>query len=112
MGKIGPGRTFSELQKSAQRTRGGKGRPQLPGVKTDAMQMRPEDYKVNRELGKRISEAMLALKGSSGGKPRFVIGWRLYPNADHKEYWADKMLDHVCSCACGCTCTIGPNPDE
>ena len=105
--KIGPGRTFSELKQSGQRTRLGRGHPGLPGVKTDASRQLAEDDKRNRELNRRVGEAMLELKGSVGGKPKYVIGWRMYPNLENKEYWNDR-LDHVCSCACGCACIIGP----
>jgi hypothetical protein len=112
MSKIGPGRTFRELQESGIRTREGKGHPQLPGVTADAWRQRREDYERNRELNRRIGEAMLELKGSVGGKPKFVIGWRLYPNLDNKEYWDNRLLDHVCSCSCGGACIIGPDPGE
>ena len=108
MGQIGPRRTFKELEASAQITREGKGDPQLPGVTADALQMSPDkDYKDNRKLAELIGHAMLTLKGQSGGKPLFVIGWRLYPNSDNPEYWNPQAADHKCSCGCGCTCVIG-----
>jgi hypothetical protein len=109
MPKIGPGRTFDELKQSAVRTREGKGHPALPGVRTDAFRYRDEDFQNNRELTRRIGDAMMELKGNARGKPKFVIGWRLYPNLEN-EYWQDKLVDHVCSCACSCACVIGPDP--
>jgi hypothetical protein len=110
MPKIGPGRTFDELKRSGLVTREGRGRPQLPGVKADAAQNRSEDAKVNEQLAKEIGETVLRLKGNANGKPKFVIGWRLYPNLENKEYWDNRLLDHVCSCACGCACVLGPYP--
>jgi hypothetical protein len=108
MGKIGPGRTFDSLKQSGHRTREGLGHPQLPGVTADAAQQRPDDDKANRELTRRIGTAMLDLKGRVHGKPKFVIGWRLYPNLENKEYWDNRLLEHVCSCGCGCACILGP----
>ena len=109
MADIGPRRTFRELEAGAQLIREGKGAAELlSGVITDAQHMSPEkDYQDNRKLAELIGRAMLILKGESGGKPKFVIGWRLYPSADNKEYWDPRTGDHRCSCGCGCTCVTG-----
>jgi len=108
--KIGPARTFQELKASGQKTSDRLGHPTLPGVLADAKQMSPLDkYQENRRLADEIGKLMLQIKGiSDDGKPKFVIGWRLYPNKDNKEYWKDSIEEHVCSCSCGCACTIGP----
>jgi hypothetical protein len=100
MDDIGPERTHEELQSSAQRTREGKGRPQLPGVKADAVTMGPEEYKKNRELARRINDAVSAVKGGDENGPHFVLGWRLYPNKDHPR-WKEKQ-SHSCGCGCAC----------
>jgi hypothetical protein len=110
MSDIGPRQAFSGLEDGARLTREGKGAAELlSGVITDALQKSPEkDFLDNRKLAELIGHAMLTLKGSHGGKPKFVIGWRLYPNAENREYWDPRTGDHRCSCGCGCTCVIGP----
>jgi hypothetical protein len=108
--KIGPARTFQELKASGRKTSDRKGHPQLPGVKADALQMSPDEkYQDNRRLADAIGKLMMEMKGQSAdGKPLFVIGWRLYPNKENREYWKDGVEEHVCSCACGCACILGP----
>jgi hypothetical protein len=108
MAKIGPGRTFKELKQAGERGSEGRGRPPAPGVKTDAYRTKGSGYQANRELNRRIGKAMLDLKGEVGGKPKFVIAWRLYPNLEC-DYWDEsKLQEHVCSCACSCACVLGP----
>jgi hypothetical protein len=108
MAEIGPKRTFRELKRSGDWTSEGRGRRPAPGVQTDAAVTMGAGYKANRELAKRIGNAMMELKGEVGGKPKFVIAWRLYPNSEC-EYWDDnRQQEHVCSCACGCACVLGP----
>jgi hypothetical protein len=101
MGQIGAARRYPDLEQSAKRTQEGKGHPGLPGVKADAFQMSPDkDFKINRELERRIAEVFKEMKCTHDGKPIFVLGWRMYPNLDNKEYWEDRSAAHICSCGC------------
>jgi hypothetical protein len=102
MPKIGPMRTGEELHKSAQATYDGKGNAGLPGVKTDACHVDANAYNANGELAERIKAAIKELKGSDRGVPRFVLGWRLYPNAA-SAYWKSEQAAHSCGCGCGCS---------
>ena len=101
MPKIGPTRTIKELQASARHTFHGKGRRGLPGVKTDSKVVDRNAHAQNGELGKRISNAVHALKKADKNGPLFVLGWRLYPNKEHPR-WNGKDV-HSCGCGCGCS---------
>jgi hypothetical protein len=104
MPEIYPKMTRKKLQKSARETSQGKGRAPLPGVKTDAKHAQATDkcgYQENRDLAKRIAEAVRAKKKSDKGGEHFVLGWRLYPNNDHPR-WKSKDV-HSCGCGCGCS---------
>src|SRR5882724_1589071 len=95
----------------------------LPGVRTDALRMDPKAHKTNRELAKRISDAVVALKSDEDGQ-QFILGWRLYPNKEHPRWQqtdsrsnvrpsASQQEVHVCGCGCGCSSMGGepkPNP--
>jgi hypothetical protein len=86
----------------------------LPGVTTDA-KMISEDrppvtgpygnpdaagFEKNRELARRIKEAVKDLKPQTGGG-HFMIAWRLYPNGEHPRF---QTPTHACGCGCGCGC--------
>jgi hypothetical protein len=108
MGLIGPLLTLKDLQHSALETKEGRGQALgLPGVKADAKTADPPAFKKNLELAKRISAAVTDLKITDTDKetgkktPRFVLGWRLYPNADN-AYWKSEALLHACGCGCSC----------
>jgi hypothetical protein len=73
----------------------------LPAVDADAKEMDPEAHSTNRELAKQIQELVAKLKPTDNGVPRFVLAWRMYPNADSK-YWDGTDNEHVCGCGCGC----------
>ncbi len=79
----------------------------LPGVEPDAKSMDPKADNANRDLAKRISEAVAAVKPTENGIPRFVLGWRLYPN-EASEFWKDDGGKH--NCGCGCACYSNPHP--
>ena len=103
MGEIGPARTAEELASSAEVTYDGKGSPGLPGVTSDALTMDKEAYIKNGELAEEIKKVFAKAKGSSpDGKPLFVLGWRMYTNADN-PYWKDRQAQHKCGCTCGCS---------
>jgi hypothetical protein len=89
MSRIGPGLTHAHLARSVDQTIKGEGLVAgLPGVEADAQSMDSEAHKANRELAKRISAAVAAAKPSDDGVPRFVLGWRLYPNRAN-PFWQD-----------------------
>lgn len=118
MVEVTPKKTISELKKGALKTSHGKGRAPLPGVKTDAKlaadadptdptspyfgntHYDPKGFAANRELAERINKAVSELKTSDEDGGRFVLAWRLYPNADHPT-WNEKDV-HYCGCGCGC----------
>jgi hypothetical protein len=104
MPEIYPKMTRVKLRKSARRTSRGAGRVPLPGVKTDARHAQATDkrgYKTNRELADMITDAVRAKKRRDKYGARFVLGWRLYPNAEHPD-WKKKDV-HSCGCGCGCS---------
>jgi hypothetical protein len=104
MPEIYPRMTRKKLRKSARKTSQGKGRVPLPGVKTDAKHAQATDkcgYHVNRELGKLIKAAVSAKKKADKHGPKFILGWRLYPNEEHPA-WKGKDV-HSCGCGCGCS---------
>lgn len=107
MPKIGPARTLAELSKSASHTLDCKGSRGLPGVKADAKQIDRKAFAQNRELAHRINDALHDLKPTDKKVPRFVLGWRLYPNRDD-PYWHGKV--HSCGCGCGCSSRRKPRP--
>jgi hypothetical protein len=103
MPEIYPKVTRSQLKRSARNTADGKGRAGLPRVKADAKHVNATDkcgYEANRELSKLIEKAMRSVKKADKGGQHFVLGWRLYPNKNHKR-WNDKDV-HSCGCGCGC----------
>jgi hypothetical protein len=102
MGEIGPRLTPKELQTTAADIMKGEGlKAALPGVGADAHSMDRKGYKANRDLAKRIQQLLAELKPSDNKVPRFVLGFRMYPNAESK-YWDLASKDHVCGCGCGC----------
>ncbi len=102
MPKIGPTRTADELRESAIQTYEGRGSPGLPGVKTDAwLTSANEQFVKNGELAEAIKALVALAKPPKGGKPLFVIGWRIYPNAEH-SFFANG------GCGCGCACSSHP----
>ena|SRR5215471_11582962 len=108
MSRIGPGLTHAHLARSVDQTIKGEGLVAgLPGVEADAQSMDSEAHKANRELAKRISAAVAAAKPSDDGVPRFVLGWRLYPNRAN-PFWQDAGGVHNCGCGCACFSEPGP----
>jgi hypothetical protein len=110
MGNIGPKFTRAELEQSGRHTMNGDGlktelQTGLPAVAADAKTMDPEAHSTNRELAKQIQELVAKHKPADDGVPRFVLAWRMYPNADSK-YW-DAETGHVCGCGCGCPVETG-----
>jgi hypothetical protein len=118
MVEIYPKLTPAKLRKSARKTSEGKGLAPLPGVRTDAKlaatadptnpkspyfgsrHYDPNGYQKNRELARRIGEAMNDLKKGDEQGARFVLAWRMYPNKEHPS-WHRKDV-HFCGCGCGC----------
>jgi hypothetical protein len=102
MGRIGPRLTGKQLKESAEKTQKGEGLVAgIPGVEADAERMDRQAHTANRDLAKRIREAVAATKPSDKNIPRFVLGWRLYPNRDN-PFWNDAGGPHVCGCGCAC----------
>jgi hypothetical protein len=104
MPEIYPKMTRAKLRNSARKTSAGKGRPLLPGVKTDAKHVQATDkcgHRSNRELAELIRAAVRAKKNSDKSGAHFVLGWRLYPNKAHPR-WKSKD-EHACGCGCGCS---------
>jgi hypothetical protein len=114
MPKIGPALTEDELAASAEATFDGKplkkrvtrraptGRPALPGVIADAFLVDARAYNTNGDLAEAIRAAVGKLKESDKGVPRFVLGWRMYPNAASSHWKKAGSLVHSCGCGCGC----------
>jgi hypothetical protein len=114
MGLIGPKVKPQDLKTSAAETNEGRGQDlALPGVKADAKTSDPKAFKKNLELAKRIAQAVAELKETDNGIPRFILGWRLYANAD-SPYWNRPKDDpsHPCSCGAGCWSVPVPWPPE
>jgi hypothetical protein len=102
MGEIGPRFKRAELEKSGLATVRGDGVSEgLRGVTADAMKMDPAAHQTNRELARKIQQLVADMKPSDGGVPRFVLAWRMYPNAE-SAYWDQAAAGHVCGCGCGC----------
>lgn len=102
MCRVQPLVTLKQLRECAERTTAGEGIVAgLPGVESDAQSMDKAAHKANRDLAKLISEAVAKSKPRDGGVPRFVLGWRLYPNRDN-PFWKDAGGVHNCGCGCGC----------
>jgi|SRR5262245_20415280 len=104
MPEIYPKLTRRTLQAGARKTSQGKRRVPLPGVKTDVSHAQATDkcgYRANRELAKLIKAAVREKKKTDKHGAKFILGWRLYPNADHPA-WKDKDV-HSCGCGCGCS---------
>jgi hypothetical protein len=59
----------------------------------------------NRELNRRIVEVFKAIKQRDGDNPetapRFVIQWRIFPNA------SNAIASDPSQCGCGCSCGCG-----
>lgn len=76
---------------------------QQPGMHAEIPALRNENAKEkgkeeeNRLLGEKIIAAFKA--GKPGG--RFVLHWRMFPNASHPD---NQKAD---SCGCGCSCGCG-----
>src|SRR5262249_4898725 len=99
--------TPKEVRDSAVKTYQGDGlKAALPGVAADAHSMDKAAFSTNRELAKKIQELLAEYKPNDKGVPRFVIGFRMYPNAE-SPYWKRAKSEHVCGCGCGCW--GGPN---
>jgi hypothetical protein len=102
MGLIGPRLAAKELKDKASSTAKGDGlKHALPGVAADAHSMDKKAHAANRDLAKRIQQVFAELKPSDNKIPRFVLGFRMYPNAESK-YWDQASQGHVCGCGCGC----------
>jgi hypothetical protein len=102
MAYVEPRLTPEFLEESATQTTNGRGLAlALPGVKADAQEMDHDGNGQNRELARRISELLAELKPTDDGVPRFVLGWRLYPNSGN-SFWDDAGRQHACGCGCGC----------
>jgi hypothetical protein len=104
MPEIYPKMTRSKLKSGARKTSQGKARVPLPGVKTDARDVKATDkcgYQANRELAEMIKKAVRAKKNGDKHGQHFVLGWRLYPNKDHPRWGAEDV--HSCGCGCGCS---------
>src|SRR4051794_17404282 len=100
MGLIGPRFAAKELKATAAQTAKGDGlKAALPGVAADAHSMDKKAYAANRNLAKRIQQLLADSKPSDNKVPRFVLGFRMYPNAESK-YWDQASKDHVCGCGC------------
>ena len=104
MPEIGPAVRSQDMQVGARKTSEGEANDPLPGVKTDSVKVHPysydpKAYEKNRELARRIDEAVRDLKSDPSG-PQFVLGWRLYPNRDHPRWKPYEV--HSCGCGCGC----------
>ena len=70
MPEIYPKMTRSKLKSGARKTSLGKGRVALPGVKTDAKDVKATDkcgYQANRELAAMIQKAVRAKNGDKHG---------------------------------------------
>jgi hypothetical protein len=125
MVEVYPKKKVANLKKSARNTADGKGLAPLPGVKTDAKaaaeanpkdpnspyygnsHFDPKGFESNRKLAERINAAVNDLKTSDEDGARFVLAWRMYPNADHPA-WNQKDV-HYCGCGCGC---YAPGPQK
>lgn len=104
MPEIYPKMTRAKLQKSARKTSQGRGRAPLPGVQTDARHAQATDksgYQANRDLARLIRQAVRTKKRSDKNGAKFILGWRLYPNKEHRA-WKDGS-EHSCGCGCGCS---------
>jgi hypothetical protein len=60
---------------------------------------------VNRQMGDRIAQVLHEMKvnddpSDPNAGPRFVIQWRMFPNAANKQVQAGQ-------CGCGCSCGCG-----
>ena len=102
MCKVTPSLTHANLAMTVDHVAKGRGHlGGLPGVDPDAKKMDPKAHKANRDLAKRITEAVHSVKPHDKGKPRFVLGWRLYPNQEN-DFWKDAGGVHNCGCGCAC----------
>jgi hypothetical protein len=102
MCKVTPSLTHKHLAMTVDNTAKGKGHVSgLPGVDPDAKRMDRKAHKANRDLAQRITEAVHSIKPKDKGKPRFVLGWRLYPNQEN-DFWKDAGGVHNCGCGCAC----------
>ena len=102
MGIIGPNMTPKEVRDSAVKTYKGDGlKAALPGVAADAHSMDKAAFSKNRELAKKIQDLLAEYKPSDKGVPRFVIVWRIFPNA------ANPVVSGGGPDACGCGCSCG-----
>jgi hypothetical protein len=76
--------------------------PEMTGENADTD---PAGFAQNRILAKQIATALHTLKKNDNPAdddkgPRFVIQWRLFPNASNPKAAADQ-------CGCGCSCGCG-----
>jgi len=104
MALIKPRMSWKNLQKGARETAKGMRHSPLPGVKTSPTNEKTakehrKDRQANGELAEKISAAVREVKKSDKNGPRYVVAWRMYPNADH-PHW--KAHTHACGCGCGC----------
>lgn len=113
MPNIGPKHSTKSLRKltrSRKTADGGRTYPALPAVTADT-QAGTLCNNQNRQLSRLIDNAVRALKIDPGKSdvPRFVVAWRMYPNAAHPDWKArPKKGVHFCSCSCGCSTTGEP----
>lgn len=107
MPNIGPKQTTRSLRKLTKTKKtadGGRSFPALPGVTADPPKGSACDLQ-NRALGRVIENAVRAIKTdrTKSDVPRFVVAWRMYPNAAHPDWQAQQAKGgHVCACSCGC----------
>jgi hypothetical protein len=110
MGAISPHHTAKELRDSADSTMKGDGlKHPLPGVLADASKMDQGAYQKNRGLADKIRNLVKTHKNDplDPNKPRFILAWRMYANADH-AHWRQDQQDHQCGCGCGCSGSADP----
>ncbi len=118
MVEVFPKKKIATLKRGARKTAHGKGLVPLPGVKTDAKAAAeanpndpqspyhgnthydPKGFESNRKLAERINAAVSEIKTSDDDGARFVLAWRMYPNADHPAWNQNDV--HYCGCGCGC----------
>ena len=105
MPEIYPKMTRSKLKSGARKTSLGKGRVPLPGVKTDAKDVKATDkcgYQANRELAEMIRKAVRAKK--NGDKQRQAFrAWLAALSEQGPSALERRRMMHSCGCGCGCS---------
>lgn len=93
-----PRRTSAEMAALGDDVRTGRKTADLQGPFDVDVLCDPVDDRINRELANEIRKLVRRYKAQDG-KQTFVIGWRLYPNAEHPRFKRD---ENTCGCGCGC----------